>query len=273
MTRVGRVLVCRPTHFDVKYSINPHMVPATVDRQLAMQQWENLVAALQSLGIRVDSIEQRPEVPDMVFATDQGVVLGGRVLLAHFRYPERKAETSYYRDWFNAHGFEVKELSNGFAFEGGDAQLMGTTLFVGTGFRANIAACAEVAQLLGIDVVPLSLVDPKFYHLDMCFLPLNGETAFYYPAAFSPESQALLSKHIPKLHKLTKKEAQGYSANSFVSDGHVIIQAGNPTFRRKLEQLGKQVIEVDLSEFKKAGGGIHCLVNTLERVWRGIMPV
>lgn len=265
MIRVTRVLLCRPTHFDVKYIINPHMVPATVDRETALHQWEALAAALKSLDIKVDSIEQQPEVPDMVFATDQGVVLDGCVLLAHFRYPERQAETGYYREWFRSQDFRVKELTNGFSFEGGDAQLMGNRLFVGTGFRADIASCEEVAQLLDIDVIPLRLTDPKFYHLDMCFLPLDARTAFYYPGAFSRSSQTLLRKLIPKLHELTVQEARGYSANSFVSDGHVIIQVGNPTFRRKLERLGKQVIEVDLGEFQKAGGGIHCLVNTLER--------
>ncbi|HEX3082219.1 MAG TPA: arginine deiminase family protein [Candidatus Saccharimonadia bacterium] len=265
MQRVKRVLMCRPTYFDVEYIINPHMKPHAVDQALAMQQWEGLVAALESQGVKVEIIEQKPDVPDMVFATDQGIVEGGTVLMANFRYPERKPETRYYRAWFREHGFEPRELTKIFNFEGGDALFVGKMLIVGTGFRANVASCEELADNLGIDVVPVRLVDPLFYHLDTCFLPLDADTAFYYPPAFSENSQGLLKKLIPNLHEMSRTEAEGFSANSLVSGDTVILQAGNPTFRKKLEKLGRKVIEVEVGEFNKSGGGIHCLINTLEK--------
>lgn len=143
-----------------------------------MRQWQELTAALESLDVGVDVIDQQPDVPDMVFATDQGIVQGKKVLLANFRYPERKPETKYYRAWFEDRGFEPHELTKVFSFEGGDALFVDDTLFVGTGFRANVASCEELSQALDVDVVPLRLVDPKFYHLDMCFLPLDPYTAF-----------------------------------------------------------------------------------------------
>jgi N-dimethylarginine dimethylaminohydrolase len=240
------------------------MQPHSVDRATAQKQWETLVQALESLSIKVDVIEQFPDVPDMVFATDQGIVRDGHILLANFRYAQRKKERHYYREWFRDHGFGLRALSNVFSFEGGDALFLGNMLLVGTGFRANVASCEELSQKLDIDVFPLRLKDPNFYHLDMCFLPLNAETAFYYPPAFSQNSQNMLKKLVKNLHEFTEAEADGFAANSFVSDGSVIVQAGVPTFKKKLEKLGKQVIEVDVSEFNKAGGGIHCLINTLE---------
>ncbi len=265
MQRVTKVLMCRPTHFDVDYVINPHMVPHSINRQRAMRQWRALVEAVESLGVTAEIIEQAPDVPDMVFATDQGIVKGGKALLANFRYPERKRETPYYREWFEDHGYAPQELTHLFSFEGGDSLFMGDVLFVGTGFRANVASCEELSQTLNADVVPLRLVDPKFYHLDMCFLPLDAETAFYYPPAFSDSSRARLQKLIPDLHELSTEEATGYGANSFVTGSTVVTQAGNPSFTRKLKKLGRDVVEVDVSEFKKAGGGIHCLINTLEK--------
>ncbi len=265
MQKVTKVLMCRPTHFDVDYVINPHMKPHSVNRKQAMAQWETLVDALEDLGVKTEVIEQQPDVPDMVFATDQGIVKGDRALLANFRYPERKRETHYYRQWFEDKGYELYELTNLFSFEGGDALFVGDVLFVGTGFRANVASCEELSQTLNADVVPLRLVDPSFYHLDMCFLPLDSETAFYYPPAFSESSRARLQKLVPNLHELSTEEAFGYGANSFVTGSTVVTQAGNPSLKRKFKKLGRDVVEVDLSEFKKAGGGIHCLINTLEK--------
>jgi len=263
--KVTRVLLCRPTYFVVDYIINPHMQPHSVDQAKAMQQWEALKSSLESLQITVEVIEQAPDVPDMVFATDQGIVQDGRVLLANFRFSQRKKESQYYRKWFTEHGFGIRSLSNVFPFEGGDTLFFGDMLFVGTGYRASVASCEELSKKLDKDVIPLRLVDPAYYHLDTCFFPLGRDTAFYYPPAFSPNSQSLLKKLVPNLLEMDEAEAAGFAANSFVSDKTVLIETGVPTFKTKLEQLGYNVVELDMSEFNKSGGGIHCLINTLEK--------
>lgn len=44
----------RPTHFDVKYSINPYMnVNVKVDRERAMEQWTRLKALIEAEGRKV----------------------------------------------------------------------------------------------------------------------------------------------------------------------------------------------------------------------------
>jgi N-dimethylarginine dimethylaminohydrolase len=262
---IKRVLLCRPSHFTVDYIINPHMQPHSVNAAKAMQQWESLVACLESLKIKVDIIEQQPGVPDMVFATDQGIVRDGAVLLANFRYPQRQKERVYYREWFRDHGFRLRALSNIFPFEGGDTLFFGDMLLVGTGFRANVASCEELARKLDIDVMPMRLVDPRFYHLDMCFLPINHDTAFYYPAAFSPASRNLLKRLVPNLYELSQEAAEAYAANSLVADRDILISRGCPqSFHDDLKKLALRIHEIDMTEFKKAGGGIHCLINVLE---------
>ncbi|HSX23627.1 MAG TPA: arginine deiminase family protein [Candidatus Saccharimonadales bacterium] len=241
------------------------MKPYSVDPDTAMEQWEALVAQLKTLGIKVDVIDQKEGVPDMVFAADQGIVRDGAVLLANFRYTQRKPERVHYRTWFRDHGFRLRALSNVFPFEGGDALFFNNMLFVGTGYRASISSCEELAAKLEIDVMPLRLVDPYYYHLDMCFLPINEDTAFYYPPAFSENSQNLLKRLVPNLLELSTSAAKAYASNSLVSGTDIIIPAGTPAaFSAKLKELGLAVHVVDTSEFNKAGGGIRCLINTLE---------
>ncbi len=262
---VKRVLVCRPTHFTVDYIINPHMQPYSIDTSKAAAQWQTLIDTLQSLNIKVEIIDQQEHVPDMVFAKDQGIVRKGSVLLANFRYRQRQTERQYYRKWFQAHRFTVIDMSNMFIFEGADTLFFGDMLFVGVGYRASVASCEELAQRLGVDVVPLRLVDPFFYHLDMGFLAINPETAFYYPGAFSTGSQQLVKRFVPNLYELSTKAARSYAANSFVSGRDIVIPTGTPPdFKENLKQLNLRIHEVDISEFKKAGGGINCLINVLE---------
>jgi N-dimethylarginine dimethylaminohydrolase len=262
--QIKRVLLCRPTHFTVDYIINPHMRPYRVDQPRAMHQWDELVKTLEGLKIKVEVIEQKPDVPDMVFATDQGIVKDGTVLLANFRYPQRAKERVYYRDWFRRHDFRLRALSNVFPFEGGDALLFGDKLLIGTGFRATTATCEELARKLNMDVVPLRLVDPYFYHLDMALLVIDEATAFYYPPAFSRNSQNRLMRIIPNLFLMSAEAANAYAANSFVSGQDIIVHSATPAdFHKQLDAQGLRVHQVDVSEFIKAGGGIHCLINTL----------
>ena len=137
-------------------------------------------------------------------------------------------------------------------------------LFIGVGYRANKKAHKTLAKVFDRKVILLEIVNPHFYHLDMGFLPLNNDTAFYYPAAFSDNAKQILQKTVPHLLELTKEEALGFCGNSIVTDHHVVHQKDNPSFKQKLQTLGYKSVEVDLSEFKKSGGGAHCLTNILE---------
>jgi N-dimethylarginine dimethylaminohydrolase len=263
--KIKQVLMCRPLHFsELDYIINPWMKPGTINKNKAMTEWENLAAIYKSLGIKVTTLDQEVGVPDMVFAADQGIVHGKKVLLSQFWYDERKNETQYYEKWFKDNGYEITYLPPGVYFEGnGDAYEWQDKLLIGTGFRADEYTCETVSKLLKMEVVSLHISDPKFYHLDVGFFPLNETTAFYYPKAFSKESRGILKKLVPNLLEFSREEAMGFCANSVVTGKHVIHQKGNPTFQKNLALLGYKSIEVDLSEFKKSGGGAHCLTNIL----------
>lgn len=263
-TYITRVLVCRPSYYQVNYSINPWMVPGSVDVKRAMDQWETLVDVYQRLGVDVEIIDQRSHLPDMVFTADQGIVKGNMVLLSNFRYPERQGERDLYGKWFRDHNLITLSIPDDCCVEGhGEAIFWRDKLLLGIGFRANKEAASAICEELEVEVVPLQLVDPKFYHLDTCFFALNSETAFFYPHAFSESSQKMLRKIVPRLLALTNHEANSFCANSVVTDHQVLINAGCPSFARKIRQLGYQAHEVEMSEFIKSGGGIHCLTQVL----------
>lgn len=240
------------------------MQPHSVDRVKAMQQWENLAGTYESLGIKVEIIDQKPDVPDMVFAVDQGIVRDGAVLLANFRPIQRRKERVYYREWFRRAGYRLRALSNVHFFEGGDARFFGGKLFVGTGFRASLSSCEELAQKLGVEVVPVQIATPDFYHLDMGFLPLDEKTAFYYPAAYTYESRQTFQRQVPELLEFNEQAANDMAANSVVSGKDVVTQCSEPEFSTSLTRMGYKIHYVDVSEFNKAGGGIRCLTNVLE---------
>ena len=258
--------MCKPLHFaELDYVINPWMQPGTINPEKTMHEWNALVKAYESQDIKVEVIDQQKGSPDMVFATDQGIVQDKTVLLSRFWTKERRGESKYYETWFKDHGYAIKYLPDNVYLEGtGDSCLWNDKLFIGVGYRADAKTCLEVSKLIDKEVIPLQIIDPAFYHLDVAFLPLNQETIFYYPRAFSEESRGLLQKLVPNLLEFTKEEALGFCANSVVTDHHVVHQRGNETFKNRLQNLGYTSVEVEIGEFMKSGGGAHCLTNVLE---------
>src|SRR5690606_8020403 len=124
-------------------------------------------------------------LPDLVFTANAGLVHGSRVYLSRFRHDARKGETPHDAGWFTRNGFECIELPPGVDFEGaGDALFMGETLFGGYIIRSDAAAMQWVAGQIGCRVIPLQLVDTRYYHLDTCFCPLDESSAIVYLPAF-----------------------------------------------------------------------------------------
>lgn len=262
---IKKVLMCNPLYFTVEHIYNPWMKPGSVDTKKSQAQWNSLKKIYENLGIEVYVIDQVQGIHDMVFATDEGIVKGKDVLLSNFRPIQRQPERAHYKRWFEENDYVIHELPKNHYLEGnGETYFWNNIIFVGTGYRSDPEIPKYLKKIYNRDVVYLKIMDPAFYHLDVGFFPLNNETVFYYPPAYSPGTIKELEKRVPNLIPFTKKEAMGFSSNSVVTDHHVIVQKGNPTFLDKLQNLGYQTTEVDLGEFIKSGGGAHCLTNILE---------
>ncbi len=252
-------LMCPPVHFDVTYAINAWMDPsAPVDRDRAMAEWERLRATYVSLGHTVHLLDPVPGLPDMVFSANGALVVGGMVMGARFRHPQRAAEAEAHRQWFERHGyrrFTAPALVN----EGeGDYAYAYRAIVAGHGFRTDPAAHNELHDAFGLPVISVRLVDPRFYHLDTALCVLDPFTAAYYPGAFDEDGLLKLKTLFPELIEATERDALTFGLNS-VSDGrHVIISHDSTDLQGKLAERGYEVVPVELTELRKAGGGPKC---------------
>ena len=265
--RRRRYLVCEPRHFAVQYAINPWMQPdVRVDVDLAQEQWQALIGAYRAHGHTVDTLEPAPGLPDMVFAANSAVVVDGRVFGSFFHAPERRPESTHYDTWFKSAGFDVHRPES--VCEGeGDLVWTGRYVLAGTGFRTTREAHREVQEFFGHPVISLMLVDPRFYHLDTALFVLDdsadGNNIAYYPEAFSPGSREVLARLYPDAVLATLDDALAFGLNS-VSDGrHVFIAPQAESLAASVADRGYVPVPVDLSEFRKAGGGIKCCTQEI----------
>ncbi|MEU5431767.1 dimethylargininase [Streptomyces sp. NPDC020719] len=257
--RPRHYLMCRPSHFTVTYQINPWMDPAKpTDTALAVLQWERLYALYQELGHTVELIDPVPGLPDMVYSANGATVLDDRVLVANFRHAERTDEAPAYQAWFEQRGYQVVHAARHTNEGEGDYLVAGERILAGTGFRTDLAAHAEAQQVLGAPVVSLTLVDPRFYHLDTALAVLDDDEVMYYPGAFSPESREVLRQLYPDALLAEEADAEVFGLNA-VSDGrNVLLPEAAGNLADRLADRGFTPIGVDLSELFKGGGSVKC---------------
>ncbi len=267
--RTRHFVMCTPSHFAVEYAINPWMDPSVpVDAARATTQWDVLRQTYLALGHRVDVIAPVAGQPDMVFAANGGLTVGGRTYGARFRHPQREAEAVAFADFLRSHGHDVVEP--GHVNEGeGDFLTLRTMILAGTGFRTSLEAHVEAAETLDRPVVSLQLVDPRFYHLDTALAVLDdggGDAPAdiaYYPGAFSPHSQRTLRDLFPHALRVSEMDALVLGLNA-VSDGlNVVLPTAASGFADTLRARGYRPVPVELGELLKSGGSVKCCTMEL----------
>ena len=266
------VLMAHPEHFDVTYVINPHMEGnvGKVDRPLALRQWRALRDTYRHLGFEVHVIPGQPQLPDLVFTANQSFPVqrpdgSWIVVMSRMRSWHRVPEVPFVQAFYEDRQAQVVHLTEeAGTFEGkGDCRWhpRRRLIYGGYGFRTRKSALKELADHVDLPVVPLQLIDPRFYHLDTCLAPLTEDVALVVEEAFTPEGLAFLRRCFPELIPVPHEEAvHGFAANGNCPDGeHFVVHHGNPQTRRNVEALGIEVIELDTSEFIKSGGSVFCM--------------
>jgi N-dimethylarginine dimethylaminohydrolase len=274
-------LMCRPEHFGVIYSINPWMNPRGWAREEASltasshRQWARLHRTLFDLGANIDLVPPVAGLPDLVFTANAAVVLNRKVLLAHFRYPERQAEEAHFEAAFRrlqAHGVldSVTRMPDGIPLEGaGDCVFDQTrgVFWMGYGPRTDQRARLVVADLFDAEVVALELADPRFYHMDTALCPLTGGELLYIPGAFTGAGRADIEARVAPEQRIAvgEKDAVRLAANTVCVGNVLVMPACSPRLRAILTERGYRVEVTPLPAFLRSGGAAFCLTLRLDR--------
>jgi N-dimethylarginine dimethylaminohydrolase len=274
------VLLCEPSHYAIEEALNPHMMRGgalhKADRRAAWAQWEALGSTYARLGLRVHVLAGVRGLPDMVFAANQTLPFvdaeGRRAFVpARMKAPSRRGEVAHYARFLEGRGFRRVDLP----FAGkpeGECTLEGTgdclllpgrrALLAGIGPRTSEEAVMALPKILDMPVIGLRLQNERFYHLDTCLAPLTERCALVAPDALEPEAVQLLERLFPEMITVPAAEADspGFACNAHCPDGrHVLLQRGSAATVEALRARGLEPVELDTSEFVKAGGSVFCL--------------
>ena len=275
-----RLLMCRPQHFAVSYSINPWMDPRAWSdggealHATATRQWAGLHRTLIAKGAAVETVEPEPGLPDLVFTANAAVVLDRKALLARFFHPERQREQPVFAAAFRAlqaRGLldEIVEMPESVALEGaGDCiwDRQRGLFWMGRGFRSDPAARHVIEEQFEVRCLPLELIDPSFYHLDTAFCVLPCGSVLYYPGAFSAAALDSIHEHVAPAQRIAiyRPDADHFAANAVCIGRVVVLSSCSEALRRALEQRGYTVAKTPLDVFQRSGGSACCLTLRLD---------
>lgn len=257
--------MCSPDHFDVVYEINPWMhIDSPPSKKKSRTQWAHLVSVLKKLGAEIYIIDPVIGLPDMVFAANGSCAIGKKAIISKFRYQERQGESEHYRAWHKSHGYGIVE-TDGISYEGqGDTLLFKDTIFQGWGFRSDKKISIVMQKAFPKKkVVPLQLVDNRFYHMDICLFPADHSVLFYYPQAFSKESVKQIKSVAPTAVAVSEEETLSFGLNAIYVNKTIVLPSSAKRFAKRLLKAGFKTLPVDMSEFIKSGGAVKCCINAL----------
>jgi len=147
----------------------------------------------------------------------------------------------------------------------GDHLVVGDVILAGRGFRSDPDAHREVAAVFDREVVPLTLVDPRFYHLDTALAVLDADTIAYWPDAFDEPTRAVLRRRYPDAVLADEGDATAFGLNACSDGHHVVLAAGATALGAQLRERGYEPILLDTSELQRSGGSVKCCTLEVTR--------
>jgi N-dimethylarginine dimethylaminohydrolase len=262
-------LMCPPEWYDVDYVINPWMAGNLhrSSRDKAFAQWKSLYQELQRFA-DVRLLHAREGSPDMVFVAHAALVQHGVAAISSFTHRQRQSEERHVVDWLQDEGFLVWATPRETSFEGeGDAlfDAKGSHLWAAHGVRTCRHSHRHVANAWHARMTSLHLVDPRFFHLDLCFAPLSGGYLVYFPGAFDAASLEKIQAAYDEDKRIavSELEAAQFACNVINAGQQIVMGAVESNLATRLIARGFDVTEVDLSEFQRGGGSAKALALRL----------
>ncbi|MFS0862791.1 dimethylarginine dimethylaminohydrolase family protein [Fredinandcohnia sp. 179-A 10B2 NHS] len=240
------------------------------DLDILQSQHSHLVKALQDEGVEIVYLEgQTYNWPERVFTRDLGLVIPGGVILSRLALYIRYGETPLLAKTLSNLGAPLLGCiqGNGFVEGGSFTMLDEKTAIIGRSERVNSIGIEQLRFILTLQEIDLITVDlpSTIIHLDEAFLLLDRNKALInktlLPYWFIDE---LHRRKIELIHVDPRDPALSINVLP-VSPGRVIFPSTGVRTMEVLQNNGIEVIPVDVSEFYKLGGGIHCLTLPLIR--------
>jgi N-dimethylarginine dimethylaminohydrolase len=270
--KLEAVLLCPPDYFSIDEPINVlaqkyHLEGVNLER--ARRQHNSFVEALRQEGVEVVLAETDPHSRYQLNTRDLGVATRKGILFGRFLLPARWGEHRLAERTFAREGIPLFHQIPAGTFEGGDfVYLDEKRAAVGTGIRTDALGikCLEVAlHDTGLQLRPVDF-EAEYLHLDMLLNVPAPKTAVACREALPGDFLEELEREGFCIVDISPAETLDHGTNFLpVGGGTIISHTKIPRINGELRKLGLRVIELELEELQKSGGGPRCMSFPLRR--------
>lgn len=246
------------------------------DLERAHKEFDLFAKTLKAHGVKVELMkEAKDDKAKQFYMRDQSVVIRTGAIVGRMALEQRRGEEAPVMKQLVSLGIPILHTVHGRGtFEGGNLVWLGESrVAIGEGLRTNQEGLDQVKDVMkrhDIDVltVPLAgyLSRPSGYvHLDVVLNVVDEDLALVYPEGIPYAILQALGEEFD-LVEVGRKEQRKMGANVLVlGPRKVLARRGNVETKRALESEGAEVVEVDMDELTKGGGGPRCVTLELER--------
>jgi dimethylargininase len=246
-----RVALVRPPSSRMAEGITTHIDRVPADAALAARQHAAYVSAVADAGWTIRELSQADELPDCAFVEDTVVVFDDLAVLTRPGAAERRPEVAGALEAVGALGLATATIQAPGTLDGGDVLQVGRTVYVGRGGRTNgegIRQLRRLAATRGRVVVPVAL--HRVLHLKSAVTALPDETFIAFdPSLFDTAPFATM--------RIVPEEAGSHVV--LTGGGTIVMAASAPRSAEMFDDLGFDVVTVDIGEFEKREGCVTCL--------------
>ena len=270
---LNKVLLCPPTYLEFE----PINVIAQkwlnkgekVNKEAFMREHAELVQAYQENGVEVVLMDPKPGLTYQVFTRDFGACIPEGFIMGNFREPCRAGETAECENMMKNLEIPCVARCTTGGFEGGDFWMLDEYTFAhGIIARTDTAGFENIREQvreLGYNMVGVPCHRQNL-HLDMCFNIVADHVAVVCKEALPDSFISMLKKRKFTLIETNQEGVFRHYGNlQCLGKGRVLSFRNNKDVNAQLKALGLTVIEIDLVEILKGGGGPHCMTFPLER--------
>lgn len=223
------------------------------DYNLALKQHDRYIDALELCGLEVTVMPADEDYPDGLFIEDAALVMSGCAVSTRPGASARRGEVGKVASELRSFYDKVEAIETPGTLDAGDIMMVGQHFYIGLSERSNQAGGEQLIEILKAHGYSGSMVAfSEALHLKSSVSYLeNNRLVITGELCTKPEFAEF--EHI----EIDADEA--YAANCVWINNRVLVASGYPKTSQVIADLGYQVIELDVSEFRKLDGGLSCL--------------
>jgi dimethylargininase len=215
----------------------------------ALEQHEAYCSALNKCGIELIVLEADERYPDGCFVEDTAIVTAEVAVIAKPGALSRLGEELEISKILSD-GRQIENLVYPGTLDGGDVLRVDDHFFIGISERTNNDGAEQLSNILtkhGYRASRVPVASGLHLKSGVAYL---GSGNFISVGGF-PVTAAC--------NVIITRQEESYSANCLRVNDFLLIPKGFPSAKMQILELGYDVIELEMSEFRKMDGGLTCL--------------